>query len=221
VASALLLLAPGCNSSARERIPARQQAPGGAVSADLLAAATLNSLVADSDAAVIALVRSVTEPRWNSTDGRAWTDDEAIARAGTVSWQYRDATVSIEQVIFKSDRLEAAPGTELTLRLFGSGRAGRDEARLARRSVGRDEISGPFEPRMRVIALLAAGQFPMEGGLVPVIRLVGHYQGNWELVGADARNLESARSAKEQDLVRMLLAERQAGRAPLPPTPAQ
>jgi hypothetical protein len=216
-ASVLVVLAQGCTDTPPERIISRQQGGQRAAIADV-AAVSVNSLVSDSDAAAIVLVKSVTEPQWNSTDGRAWTAEEST-RAGVLAWQFRDATLSVEQVVFSPKRLDLLTGADVTVRLFGSGKPADEPVGPARSHVRLDEISGPVAPGMRLLLLLAVGEFPTEGGLVPVVRIVGHYRGNWQLVAGDARNLESARSAKEQDLVQTLVAERQAGRAPLAPTP--
>ena len=71
--------------------------------------AGINTLVNQSDAAVVATVTDVSPPRWNSADGAEWCKQEnEPGSRHAVAFQCREATLSVKDVVFATSKIDTS-----------------------------------------------------------------------------------------------------------------
>lgn len=173
----------------------------------------LNSLVTGSGAAVVATVESISEPQWNSSDGVQWENDVTSRETQALPMEYRDAAVTVERTLYSSTDLPLEVGASIELRLWGSGEATRGPVGDVKPTLQFNEISGRIETGDRRVFLLERAEFPMEFGLVPVVRVSSHFQGTWKIVNGVAESVDPRRNVPSVELLEVaLVTERRIGR---------
>lgn len=218
-ALALILAVAGCSTeSATSDLTATRAEVSAPAQHAAFAKIGINRFATESDAAIVGDVLSVSEPRWNSMTGEPWRrDPEALGRTAT-PLQYRDSTVSVERVLYESDELPVQRGSNVTVRLYGSGDTTGTEVDGLGYSATFDQISGPLLVGSRVLLVLKREVFGMQGPSEewPMVnRLMNHFQGNWRIEGQRAVNADPKRTVADvEELIRALIEERERGPRP-------
>lgn len=171
----------------------------------------MNELAATSAAGVVATVEAVSSPRWNSVDGREWSRNEHPGSPGAPQ-RYRQATITVKEVLFESERLQPTVGAQLTVHLYGDG-SDTGAAVDAVNPVARwNAISGPFAAGESKLLLLDVDLFATDSDEREVVRLRNHFQGQWTIERGRATSLDSRRTVDATALRARIEAERAKGR---------
>lgn len=226
VLASIGLAVAGCSRDGADDVEAgaavRSQPTPPAIQVMEMSLGSINDLVNSSDAGVVVHVDDVSAPRWNADDGQLWDDGPDGEANYTMPMEYRNATATVEQVVFSSRDMPVAPGDAITIRLWGSGEDDGAVVEVTDPPSTFNQISGEFVEGTRVLVLLALGEFPMREGLVPVVRLTGHFSTAWVLNDdGSARSLDRERNVPNASaLISRIDIERQNGRQPETPAEA-
>lgn len=178
---------------------------------------SFNAFVNGSEAAVTGTITNVSEPKWNSTSGEAWTRDGSGKTQATPTL-YRDVLVHVTEVPYASNGINASPGDDITVRLYGDGSATGGEVGGGPPGMRWNEISGPVQTGTQVLFVLYRGPFYIQKSdgytEVEVIRLFGHFYGNWKIENGTAVNADRRRTVPVEPLKQRIREERAAGLRP-------
>lgn len=178
----------------------------------------INQLANLSDAAITGEVTAISSPRWNSQDGNKWCPPAQ----GPTPIQFRDVTVKVSDVAFRSDKLAARPGDALVVRAFGDGTTtGKEIYKFGPNAndpvLTKGQADGHFEVGKEVFLFVSVwDQFPSQAGLERVNQVTGSWGGNFEVDRRSdmAKSVEPGRTVPYSALIARVKAERQQGRKP-------
>jgi hypothetical protein len=183
---------------------------------DLGAPPSINGIVNGSDAGVVAHVDGVSPPKWNSTDGQRFERGDP---SGVAPWTYRDATVTVKEVLWQTPKVETSPGETLQVRIQGAGTATGCMVEIGPgERVREDQLSGPVSAGTDVLWILRVRPFAFKDGnrmkSESSLMIAGYFDGNWKIENGSAVSLSKARSVPYDALVNRLRAERARGMHP-------
>lgn len=173
----------------------------------------INNLVNSSDVGVIGEVTTISAPKWNSVDGKTW--EQSVDDGGPVGTptEYRDATIKVTKVLFDQPGGTAAVGTEMKIRLYGTGIAGKGQKiSETEPALTTDVRDGSFSVGATHLLLLKKNSFFIKGGTnEQVLQLTNGFQANWVLKGQFATSAEATRNAPVEALIKRIMEERKKG----------
>ncbi len=171
---------------------------------------SIKDLVNTSDAAVIATVRAVSAPKWNSDSGSVWTSNPNDPNPKKAQpFQYRVVTLQITQVLFGSSALDPAAGGTVDVKVYGSG--SNTGAMIGGDANDRwNQIAGPFAAGARQLLLLESVEFPMQSGPTPSVVVNHDRYGHWVISGSTAQRMVVGRTVPLQPLEARITTERAA-----------
>lgn len=170
-----------------------------------------NDFVHSSVGAVIGTVESVSAPRWNQESGEPWDGDveshpgNPLAREA----QYREATISVEDVVFSDPGEALVAGGSVSVRLSGDGTA--TGARID--GLYENEVDGPVIVGSRVLWVLHRHEFNWKERVEHPLGLAS-FKGNWRIEGDTAVNLLPVRTVPLDALVAAIEREARASHRP-------
>lgn len=184
--------------------------------ADSVAPPGINRFVNGSDAAVIGHVESISDPKWNSTDGRSFGMRDA---SHVYPMRYREATLTVKEVLWKTANVDTSAGESLTVRVRGDGSASGCKSDIAPgERVRTNEGAGMVAQGTDVLWVLKRAPFYLKDGdkmrQETFVTIAGSFLGNWKVESDTAVNLSHARTVPFDALVNRLRAERARGFQP-------
>jgi hypothetical protein len=164
----------------------------------------INWIATNSQAAVVATVTSVSEPR-----SYTYTEDNGRVYERTI----RDVHVRIDRVIYGSADLKPDVGQDLRVVSYGSGKGGEPVKLPSGNTIYAEESDGHFASgEQKLLVLTTVPGYPTPEGRQTVIQLVQAFQGQWTIVGPLAVSDDPQRSVPVDALEKRLLEERKGGR---------
>lgn len=182
----------------------------GPIAVDCGSPSSINHLVNhDATVGIVGQVTRVDSPKWNSADGSPWSGSSS---SPGVPRQYRDASVSIQRVLFapSASNSDVRVGSTISIRVLGDG-SNTGEDGCSAPGLKYNDADGPIAAGDTILALLGRFPFGTQTGTDVVWTFADDSYGLWTLANNSAKNPDPERVVPADQLIQRIQHERARG----------